>query len=60
MQPSKLAEADSFPESSAQHRAIYNDNWRIYARSSSDDKSPIVALLAAIDALRAKKSLPST
>jgi acetylornithine deacetylase/succinyl-diaminopimelate desuccinylase-like protein len=44
-----------FPENSAQHRAIYNDDWRIYARSSSDDKSPIVALLAAIDALRAKK-----
>jgi acetylornithine deacetylase/succinyl-diaminopimelate desuccinylase-like protein len=44
-----------FPENSGQHRAIYNDNWRIYARSSSDDKSPIVALLAAIDALRAKK-----
>jgi len=44
-----------FPENSAQHRAIYNDNWRIYARSSSDDKSPIVALLAAIDALHAKK-----
>lgn len=33
----------------------YNDNWRIYARSSSDDKSPIVALLAAIDALRAQR-----
>jgi acetylornithine deacetylase/succinyl-diaminopimelate desuccinylase-like protein len=44
-----------FPENSTQHRAIYDDNWRIYARSSSDDKSPIVALLAAIDALRAKK-----
>src|SRR5467141_3374920 len=44
-----------FPENSAQHRAVYDDNWRIYARSSSDDKSPIVALLAAIDALRAKK-----
>jgi acetylornithine deacetylase/succinyl-diaminopimelate desuccinylase-like protein len=44
-----------FPESGAQHRAVYNDDWRIYARSSSDDKSPIVALLAAIDALRAKK-----
>jgi len=43
-----------FPENSAQHRAVYDDNWRIYARSSSDDKSPIVALLAAIDALRAK------
>jgi acetylornithine deacetylase/succinyl-diaminopimelate desuccinylase-like protein len=44
-----------FPENSAQHRAVYDDNWRIYARSSSDDKSPIVALLAAIDALRAKQ-----
>ena len=44
-----------FPENSAMNRAIYNDNWRIYARSSSDDKSPIVALLAAIDALHAKK-----
>jgi acetylornithine deacetylase/succinyl-diaminopimelate desuccinylase-like protein len=44
-----------FPENGAQHRAIYNDDWRIYARSSSDDKSPIVALLAAIDALRAKQ-----
>ena len=44
-----------FPASSAGHRVIYNDDWRIYARSSSDDKSPIVALLAALDALRAKK-----
>src|SRR5258708_4970852 len=43
-----------FPENSAQHRAVYNDNWRLYARSSSDDKSPIVALLAALDALRTK------
>jgi acetylornithine deacetylase/succinyl-diaminopimelate desuccinylase-like protein len=33
----------------------YEDDWRIYARSASDDKSPIVALLAAIDALRAQK-----
>jgi acetylornithine deacetylase/succinyl-diaminopimelate desuccinylase-like protein len=31
------------------------DDWRIYARSASDDKSPIVALLAAIDALHAKR-----
>lgn len=31
----------------------YQDNWRIYARSASDDKSPIVALLAALDALNA-------
>ena len=28
-------------------------NWRIYGRSSSDDKSPIVAFLSAIDALDA-------
>ena len=33
----------------------YQDDWRIYARSASDDKSPIVALLAALDALRAKQ-----
>jgi len=45
----------SFPENSAKHPAVYNDDWRIYARSSSDDKSPIVALLAALDALRAKQ-----
>lgn len=30
-----------------------DEDWRIYARSASDDKSPITALLAAIDALRA-------
>ena len=29
--------------------------WRIYARSASDDKSPIVAMLAALDALRAAR-----
>ena len=39
----------------ARRPGAYNDNWRIYARSSSDDKSPIVALLAAIDALRAQR-----
>ena len=43
-----------FPANSPEHPAIYNDDWRLYARSSSDDKSPIVALLAALDALRAK------
>ena len=43
-----------FPVSTAGHPAIYKDDWRIYARSSSDDKSPIIAFLAAIDALRAR------
>ncbi|HWZ96654.1 MAG TPA: M20/M25/M40 family metallo-hydrolase [Candidatus Dormibacteraeota bacterium] len=33
----------------------YKDDWRVYARSASDDKSPIVALLAALDALNEKK-----
>ncbi len=29
-----------------------DENWRIYARSASDDRSPIVMLFAALDALR--------
>jgi len=33
----------------------YEDDWRIYARSASDDKSPIIALLTALDILRANK-----
>jgi acetylornithine deacetylase/succinyl-diaminopimelate desuccinylase-like protein len=44
-----------FPENSAKQPAVYKDDWRIYGRSASDDKSPIVALLAALDALRAKQ-----
>lgn len=32
-----------------------NSEWRIYGRSASDDKSPIIAMLAALDALRAAK-----
>ena len=44
-----------FPASGAGTRSVYNDDWRIYARSASDDKSPIVALLAALDALRVKR-----
>jgi acetylornithine deacetylase/succinyl-diaminopimelate desuccinylase-like protein len=32
---------------------------RLYARSASDDKSPIIALLAALDALRAAKTAPA-
>jgi acetylornithine deacetylase/succinyl-diaminopimelate desuccinylase-like protein len=33
----------------------YQDDWRLYARSASDDKAPIIALLATLDALRAQK-----
>lgn len=34
-------------------------DWRLYARSASDDKSPIVALCAAIDALKASGAAPT-
>ena len=33
----------------------YQDEWRLYARSAADDKGPIIALLAALDALHAQK-----
>jgi len=33
--------------------------WRLYARSASDDKAPIVAMLTAIDALKAANVKPS-
>jgi acetylornithine deacetylase/succinyl-diaminopimelate desuccinylase-like protein len=32
---------------------VIDEEWRIYARSASDDKAPIIALTAAIDALKA-------
>ena len=41
-----------FPD---KHAGAYRDNWRIYARSASDDKGAIVALLAALDGLRAQR-----
>jgi acetylornithine deacetylase/succinyl-diaminopimelate desuccinylase-like protein len=31
----------------------FNPEWRLYARGAADDKAPIVALLTAIDAIRA-------
>lgn len=30
-----------------------SDDWRIYARSASDDKAPIIVMMAAVDALKA-------
>lgn len=39
--------------------ASVDPDWRVFARSSSDDKAPIVMLLAALDALRAKGMAPS-
>ncbi|HSC28425.1 MAG TPA: M20/M25/M40 family metallo-hydrolase [Vicinamibacterales bacterium] len=37
----------------------FEDDWRVYARSASDDKSPIVALCAALDALKAASLSPT-
>jgi acetylornithine deacetylase/succinyl-diaminopimelate desuccinylase-like protein len=37
-----------------------DDDWRLYARSASDDKSPIVALCAALDALKAAQLAPTS
>src|SRR6185437_14703588 len=33
--------------------AAFNPEWRIYARSAGDDKAPIIAILTALDAIRA-------
>ncbi len=36
------------------------DDWRVYARSASDDKAPIIALMTALDALRASGLEPTS
>ena len=33
--------------------ANFNPEWRLYARGAADDKAPIVAMMAALDAIRA-------
>jgi acetylornithine deacetylase/succinyl-diaminopimelate desuccinylase-like protein len=39
---------------------LIDPEWRLYARSAGDDKAPIVALLAALDALGAAERRPSS
>lgn len=41
-------------------RTTFDADWRLYGRSSSDDKSPIVALCAALDALKAIGHAPTS
>lgn len=38
----------------------FDPNWRLYGRSAADDKAPIVALVAALDALKAAGLMPSS
>jgi len=37
----------------------FNPQWRLYGRSASDDKAPIIAILAALDALKASNRSPT-
>jgi len=37
----------------------FDPQWRIYARSASDDKAPLIALLSAFDALQATGQTPA-
>ncbi len=37
----------------------FDPEWRIFARSAGDDKAPIIALMAAIDALETSEITPS-
>jgi len=37
-----------------------NSEWRIYARSASDDKACVMAILAAVDALKANQLVPTS
>lgn len=37
----------------------FDPEWRLYARSASDDKAPIIAILAALDALKASNAKPT-
>jgi acetylornithine deacetylase/succinyl-diaminopimelate desuccinylase-like protein len=41
-------------------RTTFEPEWRLYGRSASDDKSPIVALCSALDALKAAGLTPTS
>lgn len=39
--------------------APYDPDWRLFARSTADDKAPVIAMLAALDALEANGLQPA-
>ncbi len=49
----------SGPIPDAADRTTFDPEWRVYGRSASDDKGPIVAVLNAVEALRAVGSGPA-
>ena len=54
LRPGKLmaGTADPRPIPFPERGTRYDEDWRIYARGSSDDRAPVIGLLTAIDALR--------
>ena len=54
LRPGKLDSVSRFPKpvSLSKGEGQFDDDWRIYARSASDDKAPLIALCAALDALQ--------
>jgi len=44
-----------FPKAGEQ----FDPEWRLYARSASDDKAPIIAMFAALDALKTLRANPT-
>jgi acetylornithine deacetylase/succinyl-diaminopimelate desuccinylase-like protein len=57
---SAALEAGGKVASLATYNEPINSEWRIYARSASDDKAGVMAILTAFDALKAKGLLPSS
>ena len=54
-----LLDAEGQPLRAAELAESLDGEWRLHARSASDDKGPIVALLTALDALAAVGEMPS-
>jgi acetylornithine deacetylase/succinyl-diaminopimelate desuccinylase-like protein len=56
----RAAEAGGTPRPLPGPRDTIDPEWRLYARSAGDDKAPIGALLAVLDALRAGNVTPTS
>jgi len=54
----KLSDSTKVLEIDARRK--FEDDWRIYARSASDDTAPIIGLLTALDALKAAGVMPTS
>ncbi len=54
LRPGKLVPGSTEPKPMPfpEKGAPIDEDWRIYARGSSDDRAPVIGLLAALDALR--------